>query len=346
MGKPHTTMDLDCYGVGAHFMAPALRTNGAILLLPSIHGREPYIMDYMRGLVEAGYPTLLWDLFAGQGEAHTKEERAARSASLSDAGSTSEMSKLLTYMSDELKCEKVVAVGFCLGGRYGLALAEHDHRLSGLAAYYPSIETPRHASQEWDVVAEAVRIQCPVHLVTPGNDHLTSGDVFRALQNNLQARSAPTYTQYFPQAEHAFMQERRIGAANEIAREHSRKGVHAFLEAILAPGNTSKAVRADAMREQCWLISAENASPPPKLTVSMKELTTLHHAFIDGLKRDGLLVGAGAFRNEHGVREGTGLIIIRAQTRALAESIASKEPYIAHGVRTLKLVPWQRSAEG
>jgi uncharacterized protein YciI len=38
------------------------------------------------------------------------------------------------------------------------------------------------------------------------------------------------------------------------------------------------------------------------------------------------------------------MIIFRAATRAEAETIANSEPYIAHGTRRLKLVPWQRIA--
>jgi uncharacterized protein YciI len=38
------------------------------------------------------------------------------------------------------------------------------------------------------------------------------------------------------------------------------------------------------------------------------------------------------------------MIIFRAATRREAEAIANSEPYIAHGVRRLKLTPWQRIA--
>ena len=67
-------------------------------------------------------------------------------------------------------------------------LAAHEPRLAGVVAYYPTIETPRLPSQEWDVVAQAATIACPVHLITPGNDHLTSRAVFEALQTSLQSR--------------------------------------------------------------------------------------------------------------------------------------------------------------
>jgi len=97
-------------------------------------------------------------------------------------------------------------------------------------------------------------------------------------------------------------------------------------------------------REQCWVINNEVIDPPPPIALSKEELAARHHAFIDDLDAKGLLVGAGPFLDDTGNRFGTGMIIIRAATRREAETLANQEPYIAHGVRRLKLVPWQRIA--
>ena len=97
-------------------------------------------------------------------------------------------------------------------------------------------------------------------------------------------------------------------------------------------------------REQCWVINNEVIDPPPKLALSREQLTELHHQFIHDLEAKGILVGAGPFLDDTGNRFGTGMIIFRAATRAEAETIANNEPYIAHGTRRLKLVPWQRIA--
>jgi uncharacterized protein YciI len=97
-------------------------------------------------------------------------------------------------------------------------------------------------------------------------------------------------------------------------------------------------------REQCWVINNELIEPPPKLAITGEQLTALHHAFIHDLEVQGMLVGAGPFLDDAGARFGTGMIIFRAKTRAEAEKIANSEPYIAHGTRRLKLVPWQRTA--
>jgi uncharacterized protein YciI len=97
-------------------------------------------------------------------------------------------------------------------------------------------------------------------------------------------------------------------------------------------------------REQCWVINNEVVDPPPAVALSREQLAERHHQFIHDLEAKGLLVGAGPFLDDSGNRHGTGMIIFRAATRAEAEKIANSEPYIALGVRRLKLVPWQRTA--
>jgi carboxymethylenebutenolidase len=132
-----------------------------------------------------------------------------------------------------LSLKKVAAVGFCLGGRYALLLGTADRRLSGLVSYYPTIDTPRLESQEVDVVERASDIACPAHLIVPGNDHITSRDVFQALQAKLQSRSQPTSIQFFPEAEHAFLQPHRTGSANAQAIGLAKPAALAFLRATL-----------------------------------------------------------------------------------------------------------------
>jgi uncharacterized protein YciI len=100
----------------------------------------------------------------------------------------------------------------------------------------------------------------------------------------------------------------------------------------------------ETKREQCWVINNEPVDPPPAAAPSKEELTARHHDFIHELEAKGVLVGAGPFLDDTGNRFGTGMIIFRAATRREAETIANAEPYIAHGVRRLKLLPWQRIA--
>jgi uncharacterized protein YciI len=112
---------------------------------------------------------------------------------------------------------------------------------------------------------------------------------------------------------------------------------------VMEEGMSENAAR-EAKREQCWVINNEVVDPPPAAAPSKEELTARHHDFIHDLEAKGMLVGAGPFLDDTGNRFGTGMIIFRAATRREAEAVANAEPYIAHGVRRLRLVPWQRIA--
>lgn len=98
-----------------------------------------------------------------------------------------------------------------------------------------------------------------------------------------------------------------------------------------------------ADREQCWVMNTTLVDPPPEIEGSVETVRKAHHDYLVELDGKGALVGAGSFRDENGERHGTGMIIIRAETRAEAEEIANAEPYIANGFRILKLTPWQKT---
>jgi carboxymethylenebutenolidase len=210
---------------------PERATARGVLLLPTVFGAEQSAKAYAEMLAEAGLTTLIWEPFPGQAPADTREQRAARLAALTDAASLVEMRWWLDFMHRELSLKTVAAAGFCLGGRYALLLAAREARIAGCLSYYPTIEFPPLPGQDEDVVALAASIQCPVHMIRAGRDHLTSDDVFTPLQANLQRRSAPTIVQVYPEGDHGFMQ--RSGGANEAAIALSMPQTIAFLAAAL-----------------------------------------------------------------------------------------------------------------
>jgi carboxymethylenebutenolidase len=214
------------------YLARPADAQAGVLLLPSVHGIDQYSTAYAHLLAEAGLATVIWEPFAGQPPADTREQRAARLAPLTDAAALREMTWWLDFMASELALTKTGTAGFCLGGRYGLLLCARDRRIAACVSYYPTIETPPLPGQTEDVVALSTRIPCPVHMIRAGKDHLTSDDVFRRLQANLQSRAAPTVVQHYPHGDHGFMQ--RGGAANEAAIHLSTPQTIAFLKAALA----------------------------------------------------------------------------------------------------------------
>jgi len=124
-------------------------------------------------------------------------------------------------------------VGVCIGGRFALLQAARDKSVAACAAAYPSIESPRLSNQELDAVALSFEIACPVHLLRPGNDHVTSPDTYQALTRALVGRSALTTIQRFPEAEHGFM-HRPTPDANVTATKLAAPQLIGFFKASLA----------------------------------------------------------------------------------------------------------------
>jgi carboxymethylenebutenolidase len=213
------------------YLARPADARAGVLLLPSVHGIDQYSKAYAHALAEAGLAIVVWEPFPGWPPAASRDERAARLATLTDATSLRDMTWWLELMIGELSLTKLGTAGFCLGGRYGLLLCARDPRVAACVSYYPTIETPPLPGQDEDVVALAKSIPCPVHMIRAGKDHLTTDDVFRRLQAALQSRAAPTIIQHYPDGDHNFLQ--RTGPANEVAVHLSTPQTIAFLKAAL-----------------------------------------------------------------------------------------------------------------
>ena len=123
--------------------------------------------------------------------------------------------------------------GFCIGGRFALLLCAKDRRIKACAAAYPSIESPRLANQELDAVALSAQIECPVHILQPGKDHVSSPETYTTLNATLLKRGAPTTVQYYPVAEHGFM-HRKEPDVNPKATALAGPQMLAFLKACLS----------------------------------------------------------------------------------------------------------------
>ncbi len=98
-----------------------------------------------------------------------------------------------------------------------------------------------------------------------------------------------------------------------------------------------------ALREQCYVCMMALTDAPPPDEARLGEIHAEHLDFLVALERRGVLFAAGPFVDENGVRQGGGMLIIRAKTRAEAEQIAFAEPYTKAGIRAMTVLPWQRN---
>lgn len=212
------------------------RPSGGMLLLPMVTGIGPQVRAFADEIAATGVITLTWDPWHGHSDEDlTPEELHARMGRLDDAAVRDEQTRLLDHMFGELGLARVGVIGWCMGGRYALLLAAHDHRLAGCVAYHPTIPAEPAANHTEDAVAASARITAPVKLVYPGADALVPREVFDRLAAALNDRDAASSIAIFPGAEHGFMAAaRQARDVNRIATAISWPETLAFIQATTA----------------------------------------------------------------------------------------------------------------
>ena len=109
----------------------------AMVVIQEWWGVNDWVKDQARALAQAGYVALTPDLYRGkvtdsQEEAHqlmmgTPPDRAMR-----------DLKAAFAYLAaqPDVKKNRIGAVGWCMGGRYSLALATEEPTLAAVVAYY------------------------------------------------------------------------------------------------------------------------------------------------------------------------------------------------------------------
>jgi carboxymethylenebutenolidase len=227
------TKDIHRSDLHGYLAQPDGQAHGGVLVLPTIFAINEFARGFADALAHAGLVAAVWDPYSDMPLVSEPDECRKRSRMLTDTGVASMMSNWLAFMQGDMRLNSLGTIGFCLGGRYGLLLAAQDRRIKACAPVYPTIEQPMLPNQEQDAVAAAGDIRCPVHLIQPGHDHVTSENTYSRLKAALLRRGAPTIVQFHPDAEHGFM-HRKEPEANRIATALATPPVIAFLKACLS----------------------------------------------------------------------------------------------------------------
>lgn len=217
------------------YLSQAAKPVGGALLLPMIYGLNSCVRDLANRMADYGLTTVVWNPYPGHPTV-ARDEARMRAQQLNDQSMLAQISAWLTYLQNDRKLPHVATVGFCLGGRIGLLHAATDRRVAGHVSYYPTIDMPRAANQDMEVLRHAAEIRCPVQLVHPAKDEHTTAQVYQKLKAILHARhAAPTSINFYPDADHGFMEvEHHPGHANLLATHLSWPSALAFMRACVA----------------------------------------------------------------------------------------------------------------
>ena len=219
-------------GLFGYIAEPETAARGGVLILPTIFGVNEFARQFAETLAGAGIVAAVWDINSGLPLTADYQECIKRARTLTDEGVFGMVTRWLDAMHGEFGQTSVAIVGFCIGGRFALLQAVRDRRICACAMAYPSIESPRLANQESDALALAENVECPIHLLRPGHDHVTSPETYEKLTQALLSRSSPTTIQTYPAAEHGFM-HRKTPEANVAATKLASPQMIAFLRACV-----------------------------------------------------------------------------------------------------------------
>lgn len=208
----------------AHAM-PARRASVAVLVLPDGRGLHPFYARLALALAEVGVEALAIDLYgrtAGTAERGVDFVSGSHSAQLTAAGVRTDLATGVTRLRGDDAHRRVVAVGFCLGGRVSLlaaTMAELD--LAGAVAFYPQTTGP--ARSELPAPDERVaQLRCPVLTLFGAADELIPSAAVSKWRAGLAAAPVPHEVIVYPGAPHSFF-DRAAGKHADAATDAARR---------------------------------------------------------------------------------------------------------------------------
>lgn len=223
-----TEETIEVAGVPHLVVRPATPGPGGVLLLPHVMGVDEFVRDFAKGLAERGLTALVWNPYPELPMGAEFKERPPRRK---DEETMQTLTGLVDVMEQKLGLSKIATIGFCMGGRFVLLFGAREKRLRAAVACYASVPAQRSPGQDIEPVPVAGAIGCPVMLLYPSLDRVTPNPVFRALQEMLQGRKAPTTILHYPEAEHGFMHIH--DPLNDEATRASLPQVYGFFEAYI-----------------------------------------------------------------------------------------------------------------
>jgi carboxymethylenebutenolidase len=171
----------------------------AVLVIQEWWGLNDWVKDQARKLAKEGYAALAVDLYRGKVTADPDQAHQLMMG-LSPDQAMRDLKAALAFLRARPNVDKddLGVVGWCMGGRYALALATEDPQLAAVVAYYGAPPTE----------AEAIaRIKAPVLGNFGGEDKGPSPEQVKAFEEAMKKAGKTADIKIYPGAGHAFANE-------------------------------------------------------------------------------------------------------------------------------------------
>ncbi len=168
----------------------------AVIVIQEWWGLNDWVKEQARSLAKEGYVALAVDLYRGK-VATQQEDAHQLMMGLSPDRALRDLRSAYAFLQAraDVKKDKVGSIGWCMGGRYSLALATEEPTLAAAVVYYGAPPTDQFAIG---------RIKAPVLGNYGGEDKGPSPGQVRLFEDLMKKAGKPIDVKVYPGAGHAF----------------------------------------------------------------------------------------------------------------------------------------------
>jgi carboxymethylenebutenolidase len=171
----------------------------AVVVIHEWWGLDGWVKDQARALAKEGYLALAVDLYRGKVTDKQEEAHQLMMGTPPDRGMR-DLKAAVQYLQGraDARKDRIGAIGWCMGGRYTLALATEEPTLAAAVAYYGAPPTD---------AAAIARIKAPVLGNFGGEDKGPSPEQVREFEAAMKKAGKSVDVKIYEGAGHAFANE-------------------------------------------------------------------------------------------------------------------------------------------
>jgi carboxymethylenebutenolidase len=197
-----------------------------VVVIQEWWGLNDWVKDQARALAKEGYVALAVDLYRGK-VATTQEDAHQLMSGLSEDQGIRDLKGAFAYLAGRpnVKKAKIGSLGWCMGGKYSLALAVEEPTMAATVAYYGAPPTD---------AAKIARIKAPVLGNYGADDQGPAPAQVKAFEDAMKKASKSIDVKIYEGAGHAFANVNNPwGGYREAAAKDAWARTTAFLAAHL-----------------------------------------------------------------------------------------------------------------
>ena len=168
----------------------------AVIVIQEWWGLDDWVKDQARALGKEGYVALAVDLYRGK-VTNKQEEAHQLMSGLPPDRAMRDLKAGYAFLAarGDVRKDRIGSIGWCMGGRYSLALATEESHLAAAVAYYGAPPTD---------AAAIAKIKAPVLGNYGAEDKGPSPEQVKAFEAAMKAAGKPIDVKIYEGAGHAF----------------------------------------------------------------------------------------------------------------------------------------------